>query len=281
MKTITRDQLSNMNLIYSKYSFEYFLESTQKLGFKQFEFYCNIPHFSSVYSSTRDIDTYARMIEKSGLQVSCVTPEQAFSCYNQCAKEEKSRKAGIDYYKAGMYAAAALHSPYFLTGIGAGFYDEPIEDSWNRGFELAEELLKIAEEYHVKIGWEIGCTYVTPLLNGLESSKKVMKRLDSPYSGLTVDTCPVCFEHLTLQDYFDAFGEKVFHIHLNDGIPDGFLTWGDGKQPLEQHLADLSRNDFSGSMTLELGDASYLKKPHESVKRGLDTLYKYLPYTAK
>ncbi len=279
MGTIRFEQLANMNIVYKRHSFEYFLESTCKLGLKQIELYCNIPHFSDVYESTFNVGEIRRAIEASGLKVVCFTPEQAFSCYNQCAKEEISRRHSLDYYKRYMDAAAELGAPMFLTGLGGGFYDEPLEDCWMRGFELGEDLLKTAESAGIKIAWEIGCTYVTPLLNGIESCKKVLKRLDSPNSGLAIDTCPVIYDGNTLQEYFDNFGEKMFHIHLNDGEPDNFLVWGDGTQPLEQHLGDLAANNYSGAMTLEVCDSRYFANPHESLERGLAVLKQHLPYT--
>lgn len=279
MGTIKAEQLANMNIVYKRYSFEYFLESTCKLGLSQIELYCNIPHFSNVYSSTFDLAYIRNAIERSGLKVVCFTPEQAFTCYNQCAKEPISRKNSLEYYKRYMDAAAELGAPMFLTGLGGGFYDEPIEECWNRGFELAEDLLKTAEKADLKIAWEIGCTYVTPLLNGIESCRKVLDRLDSPYSGLAIDTCPVIYDGNTLQQYFNHFGDKMFHVHLNDGEPDNFLVWGDGNQPLEQHLRDLAANDYTGAMTMEVCDSRYFADPHNSVKRGLDTLNQYLPYS--
>ena len=279
MGTIYKDQIANMNIAYKRHSFEYFLESTCRLGLTKIELYCNIPHFCDVYESTFNVSELRRAIEQSGLEVVCFTPEQAYSCYNQCAKDPVSRAASVDYYKRYMDAAAELGAPMFLTGLGGGFYDEPIEDCWERGFALAEELLKVAEQNDMKIAWEIGCTYVTPLLNGIDSCRKVLQRLDSPRSGLAIDTCPVIYDHNTLQEYFDAFGEKMFHIHLNDGEPDNFLVWGDGTQPLEQHLRDLARNDYRGAMTMEVCDSRYFQDPHTAIARGLRVLSEKLPCT--
>ena len=281
MGVINKSQLANMNIVYTRNTFEYFLESTAELGFENFEFYCNIPHFSAVYKSTQNIALIRSQIEKSGLRMICMTPEQAMSCFNQCASDPVSRKYSVEYYKRYMYAAAELGAPMLLTGIGSGFFDAPMEESWKRGFELADELLDIADENGIKICWEIGCPNVTPLLNGVESCKKVLKRLDRDSSGLCIDTCPVCYNNETLKDYFDAFGEKVFHIHFNDGDPDTFVAWGDGSQPIEQHLNDLANADYKGALTFEIADMAYINDPHAAVKRGLMYVSKYLPYTGK
>ena len=281
MGIIRAEQLAKMNMVYKRHSFEYFLETTCELGFKKIELYCNLPHFSDVYESTFRVKEIKRAIDASGLEIVCFTPEQAFSAYNQCAKDAISRKNSLEYYKRYMDAAAEIGAPMFLTGLGGGFYDEPIEECWERGFELGEDLLRVAESADMKIAWEIGCSYVTPLLNGIESCHKVMERLDSPYSGLAIDTCPVIYDGNTLQEYFEHFGEKMFHIHLNDGEPDNFLVWGDGTQPLDQHLQDLARNNYTGAMTLEVCDSRYFATPHESLKRGLEVLHKHLPFEAE
>ena len=53
----------------------------------------------------------------------------------------------------------------------------------------------------------------------------------------------------------------IVHIHLNDGKPTGHLTWGDGEQPLEEHLATLARHDYTGDLSLELGADRYYADP--------------------
>lgn len=83
---------------------------------------------------------------------------------------------------------------------------------------------------------------------------------------------------LGIENFEFRVGDRIAHIHLNDGRPDGHLTWGDGDQPLEEHIAALSNYNYSGYITLELGDPTYYVNSEVHLKRGLSTLRNVLPY---
>ncbi|WP_248963447.1 sugar phosphate isomerase/epimerase family protein [Sphaerisporangium perillae] len=76
--------------------------------------------------------------------------------------------------------------------------------------------------------------------------------------------------HGLVDDYFDALGGRVRHVHLIDGSPAGHLAWDDGELPPADYLAALDRRGYDGHLTFELfGDGTYAFEPRPAVERCL------------
>lgn len=283
LKPITFAQLTGMNLHYQRYSFDYFLDSMNRLGLTNIEFWAGAPHFYNYHGekNTRRIQEIKRKVADHGLTIVCVTPEQCEYPANIAASDKELREYSVAYFSRYLEQTAELGATRFLTSAGWGNYDESREDAWNRGIESFGRLLRVAEREGIEIAFEILLPYESNLVNNLETTRKFMDTFDSPSLKCTIDTVPVCYEGRSMEDYFQVLGDRISHIHLNDGRPDGHLTWGDGEQPLEEHLLTLSQHDYSNYITLELGSSDYFGEPEASLRRGLDVLARYLPYSAK
>lgn len=281
MGTISIQQISSMNITYSHFSFDYFLESTARAGFKSFEFWAGYPHFCNYDSNISKVREIRNKIEKSGLKVTCLTGEQAAYAVNMAAQDPVLRQESIDYFRRLIHQAAELGIPKYLMSIGWGCYDEPLEESWKRGSDSGAQILKTAEEADVKILWEIMPNYTTNHINGLESAKRIVRDLDSDHSAVCVDTCAISVakDETTLAPYLRDLGDKLAHIHLIDGSPDGWIAWGDGTQDLKQHLHDMAAYHYTGDITLEISP-SY-EDPENAYVRSLKQLNMYLPYSAE
>lgn len=279
MGTITIDQISSMNMVYNRYTLDYFLESTVRLGFKSFELWAGYPQFCNYDSNVPKVSEIRRKVEESGLKISCLTGEQAIYAVNMASRDKKIQDASIDYFSTLVRQAGELGIDKYLMSIGWGYYDESQDESWKRGCDAGAKVLRVAEESGVHIVWEVMPNYTTNLINGLETSKRIMHDLDSDYSRLCVDTCAIGVAGETLEPYFKELRDKVYHIHLNDGSPDGWLTWGDGSQDVNVHLDTLAKYDYTDTISLELGEPSYMIDPEAAVRRGREYLMQHLPYT--
>lgn len=278
MGMITMDQIAGMNMHYARYSFEYFLDSLERLNLKKFELWGGSPHFCNTDSSQSPVPKMRKEIIRRNMEIVCVTPEQCVYPYNIAARESELRKRSIDYFCQYIQQTSELGAHKMLCGSGWGNYDEPVEEAWKRSVDSLYKMSKTAEKESVILAFEILLPSETNLVNSFGSTKKMMKEIDSPNIKCCIDTVPVCYEGKTLKAYFQEFGNKIIHIHLNDGQPDGHLTWGDGNQPLVEHLKTLSEYDYSGYMTLELGSGNYYLEPEKHLERGLKTLRKALSY---
>lgn len=285
MGTITLNQVGSMNICYSRYTLDYFLESTARLGFRQFELWAGSPHlcfYDSPDTLTKTVPEIKKKADALGLRIYCVTGEQVAYFCNLATRDERVRRGSIEYFQNLIRAAAELGSGMYLMSIGQGYYDEPVEESWKRGVSAAEEVLKVAEKEKVKIVWEVMPTCTTNLINSFDSAKKICKELNSDYSGICVDTSAIWYVDEPLEKFFadPELRRKIYHIHLNDGIDDnGWLTWGDGTCDVDMFLNTLAKYDYKGNMTLELGDPAYAADPEAAMRRGREHLTRHMPFT--
>lgn len=261
------DQFAAMNLLYSHYSLDYFLRSMSELGFLNIEFWGNIPHYDYTAEQAEQQKLIKRKFAEYGLNMVCFTPEQCVYPFNIAAKEDNIRKNSIDYFRRGIEDAAAFGANKMLLTSGWGNYDEPEEEAWKRSLDSTDILLSKAEREGVTIAYEILQPFESNLVTDLRSLKRVMDTFSSPYMTVCVDTVPVCVAGETLQDYFDEFGSRVGHIHLNDGDPSGHMAWGDGTQDLAAHMQAL--RDFDGYITFETADADYTMHPNDAFRKDL------------
>lgn len=212
------------------------------------------------------------MAADRGLTIACVTPEQCIYPYNIASAQDDFRQASVDYFCGWIRQAAELEAPKMLCGPGWGLLDQPVEQAWRYAVDSLEKMTREAQKRGVTLAFEILLPNESNLVNDLASTCRMMKEIDDPHLMCCIDTVPVCREGKTLEDYFAALGQRIVHIHLNDGTPTGHLTWGDGDQPLREHLDTLERWDYAGAITLELGAGRYYQQPEEHLERGLRVL---------
>ncbi len=274
MKQLSISQLAAMNMHYARYSLETFLDSVAQLGFTQFELWGGAPHFYYPSHCGPAVAQLRRQAESRELSIVCVTPEQCIYPYNIASAQREFREESVAYFNGWIRLTAELGVKKMLCGPGWGLLDQPIEEAWRYAVDSLEQMTRQAEKCGVTLAFEILLPNESNLVNDLASTVRMMREIDSPHFMCCVDTVPVCREGKTLEDYFQALGDRIVHIHLNDGTPTGHMTWGDGNQPLEDHLQTLSRHNYSGAITLELGSGRYYQEPQVHLERGLRTLEK-------
>ncbi|MBQ2792604.1 MAG: sugar phosphate isomerase/epimerase [Oscillospiraceae bacterium] len=281
MKKQSIKQLAAMNMHYARYSLDYFFDSIARLGFDRFELWGGAPHFFYPTEAGPSVAEIKKELLRRGLEVVCVTPEQCIYPYNIASSQKEFRKVSAEYFCGWIRRTAELGVTKMLCGAGWGLHDVPIEEAWKYSVESLEKMTREAERCGVTLAFEILLPNESNLVNDMASAKKIMAEIDSPHFGLCIDTVPMFKEGKSLEDYYEALGERIVHIHLNDGKPTGHLTWGDGEQPLEEHLATLARHDYTGDLSLELGADRYYADPEPHLEQGLRVLEKAFGETLK
>ena len=107
MSKITPSQLAGTNMLYGRYSFQYFLDSMQRIGINNIEIYGVSPHFH-FYDSEDPMPLLKRQIKDSGLKVISMMPEENVYPVNIAAREKRLRDNTVELYKRFMDAAAEL-----------------------------------------------------------------------------------------------------------------------------------------------------------------------------
>lgn len=276
MRKISQKQLAAMNMIYNRYSFEYFVDSILKLGIKQYELWTGIPHIYPFLQSMQTQKRIREISENSGLKIVCVTPEQVLYPFNIASANQELRELSIQYFIKNIQITAEVGADKMLCCAGWGEYDRSKNEAWKRSMESLGRLLEAARENGIELAFEVLNPAESNLVYNLETTKKVFDKIDDPYFGLCVDTVPVRYGNNTLQDYFDAFKDRIIHVHLTDGSPLGHVPCGTGNAPIQSYLEALSAYDYKGYITLEIGDGSWNSRPETATQIGFEYVKKIL-----
>ena len=96
-KILERIAISNFN--YRRWSFDYFLDSVQKLGLKNIELCGCHPHFTSFEAEEFPVRELAARIEAAGISVPVIMPEQNFLPVNIAAVNPFLRAESIKHIR--------------------------------------------------------------------------------------------------------------------------------------------------------------------------------------
>ena len=278
MYQLKRKQIAGMNLSYKMFSFDYFLDSMNRIGFESIELYGASPHFYVPDLTAADVAAFSKKIRSRGLSLVCYTPEQCSYPENIAAPCPVARKRSVAAYQKTIQVGADLGSPLILMTSGWGDFDEDPAEAWKRSADSLAQLAKTAEESGIIIVLEPLRVEETNVVSSLQDAKRMVDEVNSPALKVMLDTSPMYNHGETIEDYFAAFGEDMRHIHFIDGDPAGHLVWGEGIFPLQDYLAQLTARQYTGALTLELTASKYYTDPHTS----MEAAFRYLaPYFAE
>lgn len=276
MLDFNQERIGGMNMIFAHHSFDYMLDSFEKIGIKQFEIWAPCEHLDLRMPALSDVKSLRRKIEGRGFKVVCITPEQCYYPYNIASKDTDVRKYAVEHFKKYITATAELGVERMLCGAGWGNVDEDPEEAWKRSIESLDEMVRHAEKEDVDLAFEILNHYETNLVYSLDTMKRVAREIVSPRFKLCVDTVPVELDGKKLSDFFDAFGKQICHIHMTDGDPLGHVPPGLGKYNMEEYFRTLQKYDYEGNVTIEICDNTWSNNPARATEIGYSYLKKAL-----
>lgn len=276
MSKLTKERFAVMNMVYQKYSFDYFLDSMERLEVKNFELWAGAPHFFNRIESLSDTKKLKKKIRERGFHVVCVTPEQVMYPYNIAASDAELRRESLDYFLKYIEQTAELEADKLLCCAGWGNYDEDFECAWKRAIEGLNIMTKRAEEVGIKLAFEILGPQESNLVHSFDMTKRMMGEIISPNFTLCVDTVPVKVDQRKLSEFFEVFGPRISHFHLTDGNPAGHVPCGTGCHDIAGYLDAIEKADYKGYITLEIGDTGCCVDPEGTTKCGLDNVMSLL-----
>lgn len=265
-----------MNILHGRFSLEYFLDGMKEIGFESIELWGATPHYNYMAPQKEQQERIKKLFRDRGLKMVCFTPEQCIYPFNIAAKEELIRKMSIDYFLRCIEDTAGFNCEKIMVTPGWGNFDEPAEEAWKRSADSMNTLLTKAQKEGVHIVYEILQPEESNLVTDLKTLKKMMENFNSSFMACCVDTVPMCCAGETLEDYFREFGDKIQHIHLNDGSPSGHAAWGNGTQNLAEHLKTLNEYDYTGFMTFETCDSKFSLHPNDAFRQNYEAVKKAL-----
>ncbi|GAA4193701.1 sugar phosphate isomerase/epimerase family protein [Microbispora amethystogenes] len=263
-------RITGSNFSYQHLPFDRFLDDAAGLGREEVELWGVAPHFHVPWVSDAEARAVRRRAASRGLRVRCLTPEQVMYPVNIASPDTRLRAASIAMFRRAAELCAELGAELLLLTPGRGFEGEPVETGLRRSADALAEIAAYAAGFGVTCVLEPLQRVESNLLNDSRALARMLDEVGAPNLGAVLDTVGMAVAGEGVDDYFDALGDRVRHVHLIDGRPAGHLAWGDGELPLADYLTAFARRGYDGHMTFELfGDGTYAFAPRPVVERCL------------
>ena len=272
MSKLLMNQLAATNMVYSRFSFGYFLDSMDRLGIHRLELYGCSTHFHFYDGDENPAPAMKKLLRQRGFQVVSLMPEENTYAINIAAPEANIRNKTVEQYKRFIEAAAELECPQMLLCPGRPYWDKPFSVGYACGRDSVEKLVRHGEKYGVTLMYENLNPRESCLATNRFDQFRMVQEIDSPYLKCCIDTVPVAYAGETLEEYFALMGDKIGHIHLNDGRPTGHMKWGDGTQDLDAHLNAMRKYNYTRTITMEMANGSYMLDPEPHYRANIETL---------
>ena len=272
MRKMDMSQFAAMNMIYNRYTFEYFLDSMDRLSIRSFELWTGAPHPNNLVPSMRETAGLKREVQRRGMKIVCLTPEQCLYPHNIAVKNPELREYSVRYFNDYVDMASELEVDKMLCCAGWGDYDDDVEESWKRSFDSLERMLEHAKRRGVQLAFEILCPSESNLVYDLDGVNRMMDHFQDDLFMLCVDTVPIRLSGSTLEEFFETFGGRICHVHMTDGTPTGHVPTGKGEHPIGHYLDVLGKYDYDRYITLEIGNPAWATRPHEATEFSFKTV---------
>lgn len=269
MKNLKWSQVALTNFPYTKYSLKYTLDSLERTGARNIEFYAAYPHFYLGDSTTADIRALKKMLRDRKLQVINFCPENCTYPVNAASTNANTRQRSIAHYVKAIQAASELECPNALFFPGYALLDEDKEDAWKRAVDTMVYLSRIAEAYGVRLILE-SAGEMASVMSSSKKQLQMIKEVDSPNVSGMVDL--TCMHELgeTIEETIDVLGiTNIHHIHFHNCCE---LTPGrwehrvptDGVLDIEHIVRVLDESGFEGHFGCEVF-GPYVTEPEKAM----------------
>ncbi|GAA0673351.1 sugar phosphate isomerase/epimerase family protein [Clostridium cadaveris] len=270
-----KSRLCAMNCHYRFYELEEFFRHAHINGIKYVELWTGPMHFFVDYNQHDDVEILKLLSEKYKIKIIGLCPEQTNPKPNNIAVKSVIGKQNVyKYYKQIIDIADKIGCKQVLVTSGWAYYNEPIEDAWNRSVSMMKRIAEYSKKKDIMLVLEALQIDESLLVNSVNDIKRYREDVNSGNLKVCIDFGAMSRAQNTIEEYFETFGDDVRHIHFVDGKPTGHLAWSDGDRDLEKDLNDLQRYNYNGFLSLETATQRYYEKPWIAEEKTISTFEK-------
>ncbi len=264
--------VTGTNFAYQRFPLDYWLDDMVALERQQLEIWGMSQHVDLFELRKRDVDALRGKLEDRGLSVACITPESLMYPVNFASDDPVIREYTFSMFRNAADLAADLGASYVFVTPGWGWENQPVADAVARAAEGIQALCAYADRRGLRCVLEALQRHESNLAVDARQLDTVFRAVDAPNLGIALDTVAMATAEENMGDYFDRFGDRVWHVHLVDGNPSGHKAWGDGNLPLDDYLRDLRRFGYDGLMTAEIFGRPYIYEPTAAHRKNLTAI---------
>lgn len=221
------------------------------LGYNGIEILGDVPHINDKF----EICNVKSKIETSGLAVSnintndCKEFESVFGEEPFFTGREELFRLKLKQFIRNVEIAKQLNCANVSISSGPVAKDKKISEVLDTFFNnLNIALLWLPSEINLCIELEPG-----HLIQNLAGYEEIFANFKNKNLGINLDIGHLYWAGDTIENAFDRYGNKIFHIHLEDikNYEHYHLVLGDGNLPLKNIVKFLQKN-YDGFVSIEL-----------------------------
>lgn len=275
MEGLRRAQIAGMNQHYQNFSLDYFLDAQQRIGFTSIELWCGAQHFWLDDQRYADVAALRRKLQARGLNaVSLTCPSFSYQ-YQYTPYSPQVYQPCLDYFRKGLQVAEDLGCAVMTVNSGWRCLDRDRAEAWRMTRTLLSELAEAAEKRGIRLALESLRSDESDLVDCLDRARELVEQVNHPALQVMVDTIASGAAGETLEQWFEAFGDRLIHMHFLDGDPYVHSIWGDGGDPLEELILCLNAHAYEGYLVQEVADERYFTDPAGADARNFQVLSRF------
>ncbi len=265
---------------YQRNPLEHIFQDAKRFGYDYIELWGGRPHAYAPDLKAGDINELLRLRDKYGVEIRGYCPEHNAYPYNYMIGSEAMRQDSIAYLKLCFDMAKQMGADYTLISAAHAGYGATYEEIWERLEKSVRELCDHAEKIGMKIVMEALTVYESNVIKNANDLRKLIRDIDSPSLYGMCDVVPPFTQHESIMDYFDKLGDRMYHMHLIDGVKDSddHVMPGEGVMPLRELVKELKEIDYDRTATIELV-TGYINEPRFYARRAIDNVREMMKET--
>ncbi len=236
-----RNRLAVSNKHYRYYTFEHFLETQKRLGFRHIELWGGTPH---VWIDAYEADSGAEMkkvVSGYGLEIAAFMPEFSSFRYSLGISDRAGHRRSMEYLKRCAHYAAQLETDYMLLELNGYRMDGDFARQWDSLLKTMGHIGTIAAKEGIKAAVFTDLYDGTNLLNSIERLRSCLNTVNHPGICPALNLSAMYMGAETMEDWMNTWKEKLAYVHIVDYDGDTFS--GDGKVDDNSLLETLKRLD--------------------------------------
>ena len=241
---------------YGYFPLDYFLERQASLGFTAIELTLTAPQVLVDWKSGVEGNALRSVIERYGLRVAAVRPENASRRYMPFAADGDGTLRSKLYYARCAGIARELGAEVLSIAPLGAFLDEEPERAFDRAVRLLNDLCRTVFDCGIKLAVESLCPKDSVIANTLPALRMLINAAAHTSLVAALDIVPMSEAGETIAQWFDAFGDSLQYIRFSDGRTGGeHFVCGTGVYPIERYLSQIRTCGYHGFIALPLSTA--------------------------
>ena len=261
---------------YTRWPFEHYLETLNRLGIKAMEFYAASPHMYPDDYTVGMASELRQKIEKAGVEVHIITTEQCSYPISICCDDFYMRERSLRVYEKTLELGQELGAK--TMQVMGGYYNREEGEHLSELQKRAKEGIYRVARYAEKLDMDIVLEADPP--SAIKNCKDIRSfldelRLPNVYGMIDFGASWTCGEDF--EEAVEILGNDLRHIHLNDvkNMEPCFAA-GRGDIPIYGWLDILDKHGYKGDITPEYWGTKYELEADEVFEETIAYFDKYL-----